>query len=408
MKNFKTLTLLFMLALLYLLTVGNAWAQWRMASQSDLDHYYNLIEQEERLKFRTSERALERRLEIRRQMIEVYRTGASQEEVRRLLDQERERHQADIHELERVAREVRRLKRDLQLEILVTTLNEGLDSINQNFSSFDTGDGIHVPIRCSPTDTRHLYFMDGLTYVKWLEQDNNILALTRHRARASDYISRCMDRVQEGESLAIKSDCKSNRSVCNRKEGIYPCSPVGYDLQKKDGLITIKTDLFFEFKGESEQREKSYQELEEVKTCMRSFFAGHGINLQVNFVTPKEGDSSLTDLRNKLSCHHTVNLHHTYPRDTASNWAVQGKAERDVTTRCGVFIHELSHLLGLHDTYPEKKCPDRKIIRDDDDIMNNSIRPFRSRFYSQDIEQMLSPLCGNMRLWEQDHKVGHL
>lgn len=72
-------------------------------------------------------------------------------------------------------------------------------------------------------------------------------------------------------------------------------------------------------------------------------------------------------------------------------------AEAYHKNRCSLAIHELGHLLGLSDTYPNPDCPDQETeVMPLDDIMHSSgfFQPSQARFYPAAIRSILQPLCG--------------
>ena len=215
-------------------------------------------------------------------------------------------------------------------------------------------------------------------------------------ASQNSYISNCIDRVPEGKEIHYSRFF--NRIVCRKIPFFFDIpdiNPAKYTILKREGRIVIKTSLYANYKGHFSNREKALEDIRETVPCMKDFYAKHGIELDL---TIKEGKNPL----DMLQSDHFINFYDERDKSTAKNWAIyvghRGKKILTKNNRCSLFVHELGHSLGLHDTYPKSRCPDRGRIMPKDDMMRSGgySNIHDTKFYPYAIEALLKPLCGEM------------
>ena len=213
----------------------------------------------------------------------------------------------------------------------------------------------------------------------------------------SPYIKRCIQRVPEKDS-GIYVD-KKRRALCRKSttggEDTYQRLNHKYFLETKDGRIILTSKINFKYRGRPENKEKVESKAAGSVNCIRSFFALHGIDLDLTFSFNKTNSKKRSKLYES-----EVNLWDHYHRSNSENWSTLSRFGKpmDQDRRCSLYIHELGHVLGLPDTYREtKKCPDRINIKSNSNVMNDHEGLYDheeiKHFDEEQIKMLLSPLC---------------
>ena len=218
-----------------------------------------------------------------------------------------------------------------------------------------------------------------------------------HYAQKNEYIRNCLENKNEGDSVESDYDSKF---VCrkNKRAPLWGTSPVNYNVYKKNKRINIDISIYFNYKG-NKNRDRALELARDTLPCIRNFFAKHGIKINLK-IREKYVFSFLRGaLGEAWDADHFINLHDEIRYADTANWSLYPLMvgyENSLEFRCGLFIHELSHRLGLNDTYPDPDCPDRKRIAPLGEIMSGVglFGVSKSIFNPIEIKQMLAPLCG--------------
>jgi len=223
------------------------------------------------------------------------------------------------------------------------------------------------------------------------DEFNSDLLRIEYVSQHNPYIKKCLDKVEN--SREIKVDETVN-NLCKKVSWLpdkYEKIPKKYSLSKEGGKIVLRTSITFEYKGIAKDRFNTFDLVKKNIPCVSSFFAKHGIRLDLKIFDRNDMNNSVT------KTDHNINLWDYYPpKDKENNWSVLSDPKLGEKDLCGTLIHDLSNRLGLKDKYPNPDCPDRE-IGDREDIMytSGSIDHNYLRFKKEDIEALLAPLCDN-------------
>jgi hypothetical protein len=211
------------------------------------------------------------------------------------------------------------------------------------------------------------------------------------------YIKRCIKHVPEND-LGVYVNNK-RKSLCRKSTNgggdLHQNLNHKYFLERKDGRIILTSSINFKYRGRPENKEEVESKAAGSVNCIRSFFALHGIDLNLTFSFNKTSSH-----RQSKPYESDVNLWDHYHRSNSKNWSTLSRFGKpmDQDRRCSLYIHELGHVLGLPDTYMEtKKCPDRMNIKPNSNVMNDHEGLYDheeiKHFDEEQIKMLLSPLC---------------
>ena len=203
-----------------------------------------------------------------------------------------------------------------------------------------------------------------------------------HHAAQDDTISSCLNSISEGKKVEHSGFfwqlCEKDKwAFIDYKQG----ARAKYSIQKREGQIVIKTNIYANYQGKS--RARALRTIRETIPCVKNFYARHGIKL----------DLTITDYKSGYD--YAVNFHDSFDRSNHKNWAIYWDyLPLTKSDRCYIYTHELGHLLGLPDTYPITACPDRE-IGPYNDIMRERIlyNMHYFKLYPYAIKTLLRPLC---------------
>lgn len=151
--------------------------------------------------------------------------------------------------------------------------------------------------------------------------------------------------------------------------------------------------LFFKYKGEAKNWAAVSEKFKTSKECLVDFYKKSGIDLDIKVkVDTGWSDWWKSDLN--------LNLWDEFPRSNSLNWTIlkEGFSAEPykASNLCGTMAHELGHLLGLPDRYPDPDCPDREEFGPIDALMR-SCGEFGGikgvRLLPDDLRIIVSPLC---------------
>lgn len=242
------------------------------------------------------------------------------------------------------------------------------------------------------------HFFESESVVSLYEQYQGIYkGLSKGYGKHIPYIKRCLEHIPENDSGVYVN--KKRKTLCRKSttggEDLYHNLNHKYFLESKDGRIILTSKINFNYRGSLENKEEVESKAAGSVNCIRSFFALHGIDLNLTFSFNKTNSK-----RQSKPYESEVNLWDHYHRSNSKNWSTLsrfGKPMED-DKRCSLYIHELGHVLGLPDTYMEtKKCPDRINIKPNSNVMNDHEGLYDheeiKHFDEDQIKMLLSPIC---------------
>lgn len=226
------------------------------------------------------------------------------------------------------------------------------------------------------------FFEDAKAFEAWNKGDK-----VPFYAHSNPYIDKCLKTRKDGASAEVDDDWEA---LCSKKPKVYYGTEKKYDLKKVNGQIVLSTSIAFDYQGKPERKAEALKMVKDSIPCIKEFYARQGIRLELTIMDRKE--------KGAKACKHHLNLHDEFERNNSSNWSThkdQGQTMSD-QDRCSTYIHELTHNLGIPDSYPDKDCPDRNPIGPNDDVMNKggAWSPASLKLYPEAIKSILEPLCG--------------
>lgn len=193
-----------------------------------------------------------------------------------------------------------------------------------------------------------------------------------------DYVGACAARTK-GASRFVQGKYWSY--------GKYRWNGIRYWLQSNGSYVSLTAILRVYFPDASAwQKQEFLRSLDGEKSCIRNFFWRYRINLDLRFTADGTGLTS-ADTENFLNLRKNGERGPTF---SMHDWAFE-LGGHPLTSACSAFTHELGHMLGLPDEYPE--ATDK--VGEYDSIMRECHRPPDSlRFYPRHLKIMLGELCG--------------
>jgi hypothetical protein len=163
-------------------------------------------------------------------------------------------------------------------------------------------------------------------------------ATNKLRAANLAIVKRLSDRFEEGRVYAVKGD---SQSQCGH-------IPHAYHVARNEGALHIGLKVAFVFDDPSASPEFRAAAQSFVSKCeseQRAFWLRNGLhmNLSTRYL---EADEESSD-----EFEHRVKLRNKTCRSHSGSYCLGAEA---TDLSCGVFIHEIGHLLGLADEYHEK------------------------------------------------------
>ena len=220
--------------------------------------------------------------------------------------------------------------------------------------------------------------------------NSDLESFKQHPLKDGDYIKGCLEKIPEGKVQDVH-----DRVIfpCNNKKEIKGGGLRKYSLRKEGGKMVVSTSIYFNFLGSQGSKADRFERVRSAKKCMQDFFTRHGLVLDIKFQGDKDSD-------HKEDCDHSINLHDNMNREDSKNWSSVSSGGKEMTPqeRCGTYLHELFHRLGLPDSYSDPfHCPDRQNIHGRDSIM--ACLPAdcsQSRLYDEHLKMLLDPMCGKV------------
>lgn len=287
-----------------------------------------------------------------------------------------------------VSREIAKLKVDAELAAKkerISLWNQKLrrfapsrmtvkEALEKNFGSITLNDSI-------------VFFENDDAFRHWRSTSNPPDALTARLEYASEkspYIKACQAKVANTASeLAV------NSMVYEPNCPVYG-TRADYRLSKVDKFLQIDVKKKLIYRGDSKNYPLVKQRFDNAQACIKGIYANHGIHL--NFIYAYESSGAIFGSADE------VNLYDEFSRNNALNWGVlasQGSRNSDWEI-CKSIAHEMGHMLGLNDTYPDPRCPHRPRSNSRFEIMGDSVgNPDLLRFNDQEIKRILDPLCAD-------------
>jgi hypothetical protein len=203
------------------------------------------------------------------------------------------------------------------------------------------------------------------------------------------YFSNCLKNSDDNKVIKVN---KINKFLCKKKpRPIYQKVVSKYQIVNKIDYVKINISIHLSYTGKKINKNESINKIKQSIPCITHFFAKHGIILNM-----KLGFNE--NYFNKLFYDHKIQLKDVIKsKEDASykKWFSHklGNLNLNENHVCYGTVHEILHLLGLPDLYPDPDCPDRE-IGDWNNILYNSFKYFSSlRLFHKDIKNIISPLC---------------
>ncbi|MDC1174496.1 hypothetical protein OAT67_03845 [Bacteriovoracaceae bacterium] len=343
-------------------------------AQGELDNYYALESEVAKLRaeFRDNQG-----------LISEHNTTSnhfwSPSSTKKILDRLHKDQDRILKEMEPKVKEMKKLEQSLEVKAWDYRLGT-LEQVSRVLGSVSSNN------TCSAQGQQ--LFTSDKAFEAWNAQNGDLDQKVAYYAQKDGHINNCLNDKKNGDSG--KKDytsahlCKKVGWWLDSKRG----EPVKYKVHKKNGLINIDTSIYFDYKGDEKNRERSFKRLRKAMKCMKSFYAKHGIRLNL---TVKE-DSGLHDW---WSCDHSINIWDEKMNPNSANWTTTTYLS-DARV-CRHFLHELGHRLGLPDSYPDPDCPDREPIKSRYDMMystGSGADVNESNIDGETISKLIRPLCG--------------
>lgn len=215
-------------------------------------------------------------------------------------------------------------------------------------------------------------------------------ALTRNFSQhQSKHIRQCLNQLKNWEWTLV--NYKRQQLCRNNEDGtsFSHWSPVRYALYKQHGQLVISAKRNLTYIGPEKYRPLAEEMVTRAEVCVEAFYARFGLklNLELQFANWL---SSLVDPIN-------INVHHRGEKWTALNWTLSDPRSATLYTDqrfCSFVAHELSHTLGLPDTYPDYECPDRPPHGPLNSVMRAYGMDIDKVILAEDhIQMLVEPLC---------------
>ncbi|MEO5970350.1 MAG: hypothetical protein ABIQ95_10525 [Bdellovibrionia bacterium] len=210
--------------------------------------------------------------------------------------------------------------------------------------------------------------------------------LEPHRAAIREMVAQC---VSEASTQTYTVDYRS-RGIC-RKPYTYQGGDVKFEVSKSNnGRAKVKLALGMEIVTPS-GRERELEILEFFRSCIphaKTLFERYGIDfdLTMSEKTPGQEYDNIVKLIDSNDA----------PMNSNS-WGISPNSHGILRAEtCGVYFHEIGHLLGGPDEYRATNCPDREYVEKSTSpysIMASGGFFENTDFYPRHIKDMIRPLC---------------
>ncbi len=176
----------------------------------------------------------------------------------------------------------------------------------------------------------------------------------------------------------------------------YPKNRVRYALRKSsEGRIHIVMKFYLEYEGPEEERHETLGQMKGVFSCVEEVYARSGLQLNLFY-----NDGSAYGVSSSESDHVITLANWREIRGNSELWAMKKEGDHGVKLTpaklCTQTAHEISHLLGLDDLYPDPAYPTRPVGPPDAiNYCTYSSLPLVNKIYPEDMKIIVSPLCGN-------------
>ncbi|MEO5969035.1 MAG: hypothetical protein ABIQ95_03840 [Bdellovibrionia bacterium] len=212
--------------------------------------------------------------------------------------------------------------------------------------------------------------------------------LEPHRAGIKKIVVKCSAESQPGATYKVDYE---SMSIC-RKPNVYSATQVRFGVSKGvEGKAKIKLELGMEIETEG-GRERQLELLSMIRSCIphaKVLFERYGIDF----------DLTMSEKIPGLEYDNIVKLIDSDDAPmNSNNWRMHPSSHGDYTAEtCGIFFHEIGHLLGGPDEYlATASCPDREYVETSTSpysIMASGGNFENTDFYLRHIKDMIRPLC---------------
>jgi len=153
-----------------------------------------------------------------------------------------------------------------------------------------------------------------------------------------------------------------------------------YAIEKRGREMIIHMPMVYKYSGDETKRTQVLKNLEDGRLCTIDFYARYNITMDLSFT---EATNFNYDIR----------LYDDSPATNYISWALIKDNSRVMPKReiCNTVIHELSHHLGLPDTYAGASC---RLTRPSSNMMTNVYWDTdRLHLDNDQIEQIVGYVC---------------
>jgi len=207
------------------------------------------------------------------------------------------------------------------------------------------------------------------------------------RGPLPDYVTQCIAKVPDGTAVTVPHV----RDGFRDGKGHF-ASQGGRVMSINHGRIRISMtiDLLYPDLGPDGKREKILA-MERERDVMVDFFAQYGIEMDLTFMHDPQAKPGVL-ARLSAFVHGAHRAMHTSNMD---NWASTNRGKpMNEQLSAYTHLHELGHMLGLHDEYAEAVGPTeaKKYEKETNSLMNHHWE--NPKLYPRHLQRILGPLCG--------------